>query len=179
MAISKEHKEELIHQYADWLKRSQAVVLADYRGQPTKAVYQLRTKVRAAQGEFHVVKNTLLARALREAGLATSEQLLNGPTAAAFCFQDPPAVARAMTQFADETKTFTIKGALMGARVVDAAGVKALSELPPLPVVLAQVLGAVQAPAGKAAGVVSAGLRQVVAVIQARVDQLQAAQGAA
>ncbi len=178
MAITKERKQELIAQYEDWLKRSQAIILADYRGQPTQAIYQLRTKARSAQGEFHVVKNTLLIRALRQANLPVPEQCLAGPTAAAFCFEDPPAVARMVLQFAAESKTFTVKGGVMGARVIDAEGVKALSELPSRPVMMAQVLGTIQAPAGRVAGVVQAGLRQIVAVIQARVDQLKAAEGA-
>lgn len=179
MAISKERKHELVDQYADWLKHSQALILADYRGQPTKSIYQLRTKVRAAQGEFHVVKNTLIMRAMREAGLPAPEQLLTGPTAMLFCFENPATVAKAALQFADETKTFTIKGGVMGNKVIDAAGVKALSELPPRPIVLAQVLGTIQAPAGRVAGVVNAGLRQIVSVIQARADQLKAAESAA
>ncbi len=179
MAISKERKHELVDQYADWLKRCQAVILADYRGQPTKSVYQLRTKVRAAQGEFHVIKNTLLIHALRQAGMSVPEEMLTGPTAAVFCFEDPPAVAKAVIQFADEAKTFAVKGSILGNKVIDAAGVKTLSELPPRPIVMGQVLGTIQAPAGKIAGVVNAGLRQVVAVIQARVDQLKAAQESA
>lgn len=179
MAITKEHKKELVDQYVEWLNRSQALILADYRGQPTKSVYQLRTRVRAAQGEFHVVKNTLIIRALRQMDMPVPDKLLSGPTAMIFCFDNPPAVAKAVVQFADETKTFAIKGAVMGTKVVNAAGVKALSELPPRPVVLGQVLGTIQAPAGRVAGVVHAGLRQIAAVVQARVDQLKAAEGAA
>ncbi len=179
MAISKKRKEELVDMYVDWLKRSQAIILTDYRGQPTKSVYQLRTKARTTEGELHVVKNTLIARALREVGMAVPDKLLAGPTAAVFCFGEPPAVAKTVIQFAGENKTFTIKGAVMSKSVLDAAGVRALSELPPRPVVLAQVLGTIQAPASKVAGVLGAGLRQVVSVIQARVDQLKAAEGVA
>lgn len=179
MAISKERKEELVENYAEWLKRSQAVILADFRGQPTKDILDLRVKVRAAQGEFHVVKNSLLERALREANLPTPDKLLTGTTAAVFCFEDAPAAAKAVTQFASTAKFFSVKGVIMGKNVADAAGVKALAELPPRPMVLAQVLGTIQAPASKVAGVIHAGLRQVAAVVQARVDQLRAAEGAA
>jgi len=179
LAISKKHKQELVDQYAEWLGRSSAVIFADYRGQPTKSIYDLRAKVRDVQGEFHVVKNTLIIRALREADMPVPEQLLDGPTAMAFCFEEMPAVAKAMVKFAGDAKMFTIKGAILGNKVVDASGVKAVSELPPYPVVMGQVLGTIQAPAGKVAGVVNAALRQIAAVVQARVDQLQAAEGAA
>ena len=179
MAITKKHKGELVEEYGDWLKRSQAVILADYRGVLTKDVYRLRMKVRDAKGEFHVTKNTLVARALREAGLPVPEALLQGPTAMGFCFENPPTVAKVMLDFASESNLMKVKGAVLGNRVLDLAGVKALSELPPRPVVMAQVLGTIQAPAGKVAGVLNSAVAQIVRVVQARVDQLKAAEGAA
>ena len=179
MAITKQHKGELVEEYAGWLQRSQAIILADCRGVLTKDVYRLRMKVRDAKGEFHVTKNTLVAHALREAGLPVPDKLLEGPTAMGFCFDNPPAVAKVMLDFAEESKIMTVKGAVLGNRVIDKAGVKALSELPPKPVVMSQVLGTLQAPASKVAGVLNSAVAQIVRVIQARVDQLKAAEGAA
>jgi large subunit ribosomal protein L10 len=179
LAITKQRKGELVEDYEDWLKRSQAVILVDYRGVLTKDVYRLRTKLREAKGEFHVTKNTLIARALRQAGLPVPEAMLEGPTAIGFCFENPPAVAKAMLDFASEVSLMQVKGAVLGNRVIDREGVKALSELPPRPVVMAQVLGTIQAPAGKVAGVLNSAVAQIVRVLQARVDQLKAAEGAA
>ena len=179
MAITKESKGELVEQYAELLKKSEALILVDYRGVLTKDVYRLRTKVREAKGEFHVTKNTLVARALKAAGLPVPEQMLEGPTAISFCFENPPAVAKAVLDFADEFKIITVKGAVLGNRVVDQEGVKSLSELPPKPIVMGQVLGTIQAPAGKVAGVLNSAVAQIVRAIQARVDQLKAAEGAA
>jgi large subunit ribosomal protein L10 len=169
----------MVEQYVGWLKQSQAIILVDYRGVLTKDVYRLRTKVREAKGEFHVTKNTLVARALKEAGLPVPQEMLEGPTAMGFAFDNPPAVARVMLDFAEESKTMTVKGAVLGNRVIDKVGVKALSELPPRPVVMGQVLGTIQAPASKVAGVLNSAVAQIVRVIQARVDQLKAAEGAA
>ena len=169
----------MVEQYVGWLKQSQAIILVDYRGVLTKDVYRLRTKVREAKGEFHVIKNTLVARALKEAGLPVPEEMLEGPTAMGFAFDNPPAVAKVMLDFAEESKIMTVKGAVLGNRVIDKVGVKALSELPPRPVVIGQVLGTIQAPASKVAGVLNSAVAQIVRVIQARVDQLKAAEGAA
>lgn len=179
MAITKKRKGELVNEYQDLLKRSQGIILVDYRGVLTKDVYRLRTRVREAQGEFHVTKNTLITRALKDAGLPVPEQLLEGPTAMSFCFGDPPAVAKTMLTFADESKIMKVKGALVGNSVMDAAGVKTLSELPPKPIIMSQVLGTIQAPAARTAGVLNSAVAQIVRVIQARVDQLKAAEGAA
>jgi large subunit ribosomal protein L10 len=179
LAITKQRKGELVEQYAELLKKSEAVILVDYRGVLTKDVYRLRTKVREVRGEFHVTKNTLIARALKDAGMAVPDQMLEGPTAVGFAFENPPAVARVVLDFADEAKIMTVKGAVLGNRVVDKVGVKALSELPPKPMVIGQVLGTIQAPAGKVAGVLNSAVAQIVRVLQARVDQLKAAEGAA
>jgi large subunit ribosomal protein L10 len=179
LAVTKQHKGEMVEQYVGWLKQSQAIILVDYRGVLTKDVYRLRTKVREAKGEFHVTKNTLVARALKEAGLPVPEEMLEGPTAMGFAFDNPPAVAKVMLDFAEESKIMTVKGAVLGNRVIDKVGVKALSELPPRPVVMGQVLGTIQAPASKVAGVLNSAVAQIVRVIQARVDQLKAAEGAA
>jgi large subunit ribosomal protein L10 len=179
LAITKERKGELVEQHAELLKKSEAVILVDYRGVLTKDVYRLRMKVREAKGEFHVTKNTLIARALRDAGMAVPEAMLQGPTAVSFCFENPPAVAKAVLDFAEESKLMTVKGAVMGSHIIDKAGVKLLSELPPKPIVMGQVLGTIQAPASKVAGVLNSAVAQIVRVIQARVDQLKAAEGAA
>lgn len=179
MAITKQRKGDLVKEYGDWLKRSQAVILVDYRGVLTKDVYRLRMKVRDAKGEFHVTKNTLVARALREAGLPVPDKLLEGPTAMGFCFDNPPAVSKVILDFASENNLMHVKGAVLGNRILDPSGVKALSELPPRPLMMAQVLGTIQAPASKVAGVLNSAVAQIVRVLQARVDQLKAAEGAA
>ena len=68
MAITKERKEEVLTQYADWMKRSQAVILVEYTGVTMKALDNIRAKVRETGGEFHVVKNTLARRAFTDMG---------------------------------------------------------------------------------------------------------------
>ena len=59
MAISKQRKEEVVNQYAEWLDKSQAVILVEYTGITMKEFDSIRAKVRENGGEFHVVKNTL------------------------------------------------------------------------------------------------------------------------
>ena len=69
MAITKERKEEVLTQYSDWLKKSQAVVLVEYTGVKMKDLDNIRAKIRESGGEFHVVKNTLVRRAFAENGM--------------------------------------------------------------------------------------------------------------
>jgi ribosomal protein L10 len=69
LAISKQRKEEVLAQYNDWIKRSEAVILVEYTGANMKSLDGLRAKIREAGGEFHVVKNTLVRRVFADNGM--------------------------------------------------------------------------------------------------------------
>ncbi len=167
MAITKERKEELVAQYGEWLKSSQATILAEYSGLSMKDVDALRAKIREAGGEFHIVKNTLGKLAFEKAGFDLPENFFTGSTAIGFAFKDAPAVAKAMTEFARTSEALKVKGGYLENRPMDAAGVKSLADLPPLPVVRAQLLGTILAPASKLVRTLAEPGRQVAAVIKA------------
>lgn len=167
MAISKERKEELVAQYSEWLKQSQATILAEYRGMSMKDVDALRAKVREVGGEFHIVKNTLGKLAFEKAGYPLPENFFTGSTAVGFAFNDAPAVAKAMTDFSRTVDALKVKGGYLENRPMTAEGVKSLADLPPLPVVRAQLLGTILAPASKLVRTLAEPGRQVAAVIKA------------
>ena len=110
MAKTRELKDQMIAQYDDWLKRSQAMIVTEYVGLTMKDMDALRAKIREAGGEFHIVKNTLGRQSWEKAGVAFPKELLEGSTAMAFAFQDPPAVAKAMLEFAKSNDKVKIKG---------------------------------------------------------------------
>ena len=167
MAISKERKEELVAQYSEWLKQSQATILAEYSGMSMQNIDALRAKIREAGGEFHIVKNTLGKLAFEQAGLSLPENFFTGSTAVSFAFKDVPAVAKAMTEFARTSDALKVKGGYLDNRPMTAEGVKSLADLPPLPVVRAQLLGTILAPASKLVRTLAEPGRQVAAVIKA------------
>jgi large subunit ribosomal protein L10 len=175
LAISKERKEELLGEYAELIQKSEGMILVEYRGLNMKGMDPLRTKVRAAAGELHVVKNTLARKALADAGRQAPTELFTTSTAVGFAFSDLPGVAKALTTFAKENEFVKVKGALLGDRLLTAKDVEALAELPPLPVVRAQLLGLLSAPASQLAGVVASGVRQMVNVVKAYSDKDAAA----
>ena len=177
MAISKQRKAELIEQYVEQLKQSQGVILADYRGLSVNDISGVRNKMRPIGGRFQVVKNRLLALALKEIDISLPEEWLTGPTAASFCHDEVPPVAKALTDAQKDMEALRIKGGLMGTSLIGAEQVHAIAELPSREVLLAQVLGTINAPASQMAGVVSSGIRQVLNVLQAYVDKLQESGG--
>lgn len=171
MAISREKKEELIKEYVDQLNVSEAVIITGYRGLKVTQVEQLRRKIRDADGGFAVVKNTLAERALHDAGLPVVDEMLIGPVGIGFCHNNVSGVAKAITEFAKQNELLTIKGGLLGDRVIDEAGVRNLANLPSLDVLRAQLLGLINTPATQLAGVVAGGVRQLVNVFNAYAEK--------
>ena len=177
MAISKQKKIELVAGYAEQLKQCKGFILADYRGLSVNDVGQIRKAMRPIGGRFQVVKNRLLALALKEVDLSLPDEWLIGPTAVSFCYEEVPPVAKALTDATKDFETLQIKGGVLGTLVVAADQVRAIADLPSREALLAQVLGTINAPATQVAGVVASGVRQVLNVLQAYVDKLQESGG--
>lgn len=174
MAISKKQKVDLVEQYQEWLQTSKAVFLAEYIGMDMSQMDQLRSKVRDAGGEFHVIKNTLAKIAFQEQGFAIDEQVLTGTTAIGVAFQDAPSLAKAMTEFSKDVEFLKIKGGFLDSQPIASEQVTALADLPPLPVMRAQLLGTLMAPATKLARVLAEPARQLASVIKAYSEQEEA-----
>ncbi len=174
MAVSKERKEEVLATYAEWLKKSEAVILVEYTGVKMKDLDNIRAKIREGGGEFHVVKNTLARRAFADNGMNLPADFLVKSTAVLFAFSDPASAAKALNDATKGSQFVKVKGGFMSAQVLDASQVKALADLPPLPVVRAQLLAVLQAPAGKLVRTLAEPGRSLAAVIQAFLDKEKA-----
>ncbi len=167
MAITKERKNALIDQYSEWLKQSKALVLTQYVGLTMKDIDNLRAKVRENGGEFHIVKNTLVQRAFEQNGYKIDQSQLEGSSAIVFAFSDAPATAKTIIDFAKSSEFLKVKGGFLEKQALTPEGVKALAELPPLPVVRAQLLGTLLAPASKLVRTLAEPGRMIAAVIKA------------
>jgi large subunit ribosomal protein L10 len=175
LALSKQKKNEVVEQYKDWLNNSQSVILVEYTGATMKDMENIRTQVRESEGEFHVVKNTLMKLAFEASGFSIPEGLLENSSAASFAFTDPAATAKALSDAVKGLDAIKVKGGYMGQEMLNVEQVKALSDLPPLPVVRGQLLGVLQAPAGKLVRTIAEPARSLAAVFQAYSEQAQAA----
>jgi len=171
LAISKQRKDELVDFYTKQLSSSQALIVTQYSGLNMKQIDELRSKVREAGGEFHIVKNTLGKVAFDAAGMPKTDVLMKGSTAIAFAFQDAPAMAKIITDYARTSEFVKVKGGYLGKNYMSAEDVKALADLPPLPVMRAQLLGMLSAPASKLVRTLAEPARQVAAVLKAYADK--------
>ena len=123
-----------------------------------------------------VAKNTLLRLAAGERG-ETLASLLQGPTAIALLGDDLAASAKVLQDFARTSRTLTIKGGLLGDRLVGPSAVAQLATIPPRAQLLAQVVGGVQAPLANVLGVLQAGLSTLLLLVRAREEQLRSEGG--
>ena len=165
--------DELKEKFAD----TDGTILTEYRGLDVSSMAELRHALREAGGEYKIYKNTLVRLAARDAGLEI-EDLLVGPTALAFVGERPDgsdgdvaAVAKALREFAKSNQLLVIKGGVLGNKPLDSDGIKALAELPPRDILLAQLAGAFQAPMAKFAALLSAVPRHFAYALNALIEE--------
>lgn len=167
MAITKEKKSELVANYKELVDESRAMILTSYSGVTVKELEEVRRKIRELGGEFHVVKNTLFALVMEEAGITLPEDTYVGTTAIGFAVEEIPGVAKAIVDLAREVETVSIKGGLLEKAIYDASQIEMLADLPPLPVLRSQMLSVLQAPASRVAMSLAGSVRQLLNVTKA------------
>jgi large subunit ribosomal protein L10 len=160
-------KAQTIDELARKLRDSKGAVLLDYRGLNVAAMTALRRDLDKEEVEFTVAKNTLLRIAADRAGVQADPDLLTGPTAVAFGWRDETSPARLLTTFARRNRVVTIKGGIIGGRSLDADAIGRVAELPSRETLLAQLLGALQAPMSQTLAVLQAPGREVAGLLQA------------
>lgn len=170
MAKSKQMKQELVDQYSEWIEQSKALVLTRYIGLSVPEMEKLRHEIREVGGEFHVVKNTLAKLAFKKAGLDIELEHFLGDTAIGFAFEDAPSVAKAIVDFSEDSDFVQLKAGYLGEKLVSVSEIERLAKVPPLPVVRAQLLSTILAPATKLTRILAEPGRQVAGVLKAYSD---------
>ncbi len=151
-----EQKKAIVAQLSQRLKESVTGVVVSYEGINTEDDTKLRKELRENNVHYSVVKNTLLSRACDEAGLEGIKSVLEGTTAIATSDSEYAAAARILCGYAKDHENFKVKSAFLDGAVIDMDTVIALSKLPSREVLLANVLGAFQAPIASFARAVQA-----------------------
>ena len=161
------------------MERATVLVSADYRGLRVQEMDQMRKRLRAASLEVKVVKNNLLRLAADQTGTPELMQIVEGPTALVIAYDDPIEAAKAITEYAQSAPpTFSLRGAFMDGRTVSAADLRDLVRLPPMPVMLAQLAGQLQAPLATLSGLLQAPLRELTSLLQSALSELPGLIGA-
>ena len=174
VVMLKEKKEQIINELADSLGRCSIAIATDYRGLTAKEITQLRRRLSELDVEYRVVKNTLARFAAEKADREKLHDFLVGPLAIAFSYEDVTKPARVLSEYIrSSSSVLRIKGGLLGDRLLSPAEISILATAPPKDVLLAQLVGQLQAPIQNLHSVLNAPLRGFMNVIQARIQQIE------
>lgn len=168
-----EIKKQFVAALKERFEKSKVVILTDYKGLNVDAMTELRAKLREAEIEYQVVKNTMLRLASEGTDVEAIKDNFKGPSAVALSFEDPVAPAKILTDFAKDHEKLDIKIGVMGGKVLELDGIKALSLLPSRDELLATVLSAMNAVPTSLVTALSDVPRRMVNVLQAIKDQKQ------
>jgi large subunit ribosomal protein L10 len=177
--MPKPEKTAAVEEIRSKLDDADAAVLTEYRGLSVRALAELRGSLRPANTEYKVFKNRLARRAAEEAGLDDLLPLLEGPVAIAFVHGDAVPAAKALRDFGRTNPELVVKGGLLGPRLITAAELTALADIPPREQLLAMLAGGFQAPLTKAAGLFQAFTRNFAYGVRALIDEREASEPAA
>jgi len=157
-----EDKQKVVQEIQALIEESGLVVFTDYRGLSVAEITELRSKLRQPGVTFKVFKNTLTEFALKNAGYADMAEEIGGPNAVLFSKQDLVAPAKTIYDFIKQYKKLEVKLGIVEGQKVNADKIKALADLPPREVLLAQMLGTMQAPITSVVYVLNANLTGLV-----------------
>jgi large subunit ribosomal protein L10 len=135
----------------------------------------LRKQLRAQQADMKVAKNTLTKLAAHARDISGLDEVLEGPTALVFAWDDPAQPAKVVRDFARTSRILAVKAAVMEGEILSAEQVTAIADLPSRDELIAKVVGGISSPLYGIVNVLSGPLRSFAYVLQARRDQLEQA----
>ncbi|TKW61812.1 MAG: 50S ribosomal protein L10 [Blastochloris viridis] len=153
--MDRTQKQAFIGSLSERIASAKSLVVAHYRGLTVKEMSQLRRQMREAGGEVQVAKNRLAKLAFKGTAFEELSSIMVGPTVLAFS-ADEIAPSRISQKFADANNKLVIVGGSMNGKVLSAAEVKTISQLPTLDEARAKIIGVLQAPGGQLARVTKA-----------------------
>ena len=165
-------KQAIVAELAEQLKSAKGMILTGYKGLTVAQDTELRRAFREAGVSYHVVKNTMLRLAAKEAGIEGLDEHLEGTTAFAFSAEDAVAPAKVVVGFIkknkrEETDVLTVKVGMVDGKVIGLDEVKALASLPSREELIAKLLGSMNAPISNTVNVLQGVIRNAVYVLDA------------
>ncbi len=172
--MSKQKKAQIIDRLQEAFSKCSVGILTNYRGLSAPEITTLRRRLRESGTEYKVVKNTLARFAVERAGRGDLVSSFEGPVAIAFGYGDITEPARILADYIRTSKaSLSIEGGFLGNRLLTEEDVMTLSTLPSRELLIARVVGGMQSPISALAGCLVTPLRQIMGVLQARIQQLE------
>jgi large subunit ribosomal protein L10 len=160
-----EQKSKAVKDIEKQAKECKGLLITSFKAMKTVELNEMRLKLRALQSEYHVIKNSLTRIALKNAGMEKLADALQGPSAIVIERGDAIAATKAVFEFAKTHENLKINGGYFEGKVLTGAELKAIASLPPKEVLLAKLLGTLQAPMVNLVSVLQAPMRDLVGVL--------------
>ena len=145
--MKKEEKGATVAELAEDFGRASIALISEYKGMKAAESDDMRRRIRAVRGEFRVTKNTLLRLAIKDTKFGSLDGHLGGPIGLILSYADPVELAKTVSSFKEFGEKFKIRGGVLDGKPLSPAEINELASLPPREVILAQLLGLLQAPA--------------------------------
>ncbi len=174
MAFTRKEKEAMVEQYKEWIDNSNAFFVVSFQKMNMPAINAVRNSLREVNGEIHVVKNRIFRLVMNEMGLEYDEGFWQENNMVSFAFSDAPSVAKVMSDIT-KTDVFDIRLGYVDEKLLTADQVKALADLPTLPVMQAILLSTIMASATKLVRTLAEPARSMASVVRAYSEEGQPA----
>ena len=168
---TKAFKSDKITQIKEKVEKAQVAIVTEYQGMSVEDITKLRRALQKEDGDYMVTKNTLAKIAVKGTEYELLTDLLTGPIAIAFGYDDQVMPAKALAKFIKETEKGKIVGAVLDGKLLSADEAKALAALPSKQEIYAKMLGCINSPASGIANSINAVMSQLTRTMAAVRDQ--------
>ena len=147
MGANFDNKKQIVSEIKDKISNSKSIIFTDYRGITVAQDTTLRKKLREVGVSYKVYKNRLLKIAFDELGMSDvyDAKMLEGTTAVAFG-PDEVGAAGVLCPLVKEFELNGVKFGVVNGKFTDASGIEKLSKIPSKDVLIAQLMGMLNAP---------------------------------
>jgi len=160
------YRSSMVKTIKDNISENQSVFLFNYSKLSSPKISELRKDLKKAGASVHVTKNKLARLALKELKQEPLADRIKGQTAFVWSSDDAVAISKILMKFSNEIETFNVRGGIVENSLLAVEDVKTLSELPPREVLLAQLLGILQAPVSRLLGAFNAKSRELLSILK-------------
>ena len=168
---TKAFKSDKVAQIKEKVEKAQVAIVTEYQGMSVEEITKLRRALQKEDGDYMVTKNTLAKLAIKDTNFELLADLLTGPIAIAFGYDDQVMPAKALAKFIKETEKGKIVGAVLDGKLLSADEAKALASLPSKQEIYAKMLGCINSPASGIANSINAVMSQLTRTMAAVRDQ--------
>jgi large subunit ribosomal protein L10 len=143
--MATQKKIDTVNNLTDKIARAKSMVFADYTGIKHKQLEELRKTLKPLDAEFVIIKNKLMERALKDTAKDVKEEL-KASTATLFAYADEVTPLKALLKYFKNVQLGRTKGGLLGISHISQTDVSRLAQLPSREVLLAKLVGQLNAP---------------------------------